>query len=178
MRTDTRVFALGLVALMSACHETAGISPPPLADPGGLDAPRFDVLQADSKFTEQEDAIFAGINTFRAQHGLPALALSDTLRRFSLAHATDMVNRNYFSHTTPEGKGPYQRLMDAGIPFAYYGATNSYASLRASAVIADWEAHPGKHFMLDARYTQAGVGAAGPAANGRYRVTATYIRPK
>lgn len=177
MRIGTRVFAVGLVALMSACHQAAGVSPPQTVSLG-FQGPRFDVLQVASKFVEQENAIFAGINTFRAQHGLPALAESDTLRRFSLTHATDMVNRNYFSHTNPEGKGPYQRLRDAGISFAYYGATNSYASLRASAVIADWESHPGKHFMLDARYTQAGVGAAGPAANGRYRVTATYIRPK
>ena len=66
----------------------------------------------------------------------------------------------------------------AGIPFAYYGATNSFASTVASAVIADWDAHPGKKFMLDPRFTRVGVGVAGPAANGRYRVTATYIRPK
>ncbi|MNS53994.1 Cysteine-rich secretory protein family protein [compost metagenome] len=177
MRTHTRVFALGLVALMSACYQSAGVSPPSVGSLG-FDAPRFDVLQVASQYAEQENAIFTGINTFRAQHGLPALAESDTLRRFSLTHATDMVTRNYFSHTNPEGKGPYQRLRDAGISFAYYGATNSFASLRASAVIADWEAHPGKHFMLDPRFTQAGVGAAGPAANGRYRVTATYIRPK
>ncbi|MFN3429034.1 MAG: CAP domain-containing protein [Candidatus Sericytochromatia bacterium] len=173
---DTRVFVLGLVALMSACHQSAGVSPP-ANGVSGLEAPRFDVLQVASRFGEQEDAIFAGINAFRAQHGLSALTESEALRRFSLAHATDMVTRNYFSHTNPEGQGPYHRLKAANIPFTAYGATNSYASIRASAVIADWEAHPGKHFMLDRRYTQCGVGVAGPAANGRYRVTATYIRP-
>lgn len=177
MRTDTRVFVLGLAALMSACHQSAGVSPPSMGV-SDIDGPRFDVLQLAAKFEAQENAILEGVNTFRARHGLPALTESTDLRRLSRAHATDMATRNYFSHTNPEGQSPYHRLQAAGISFAYHGATNSYASIRAAAVIADWEAHPGKLFMLDSRYTQAGVGAAGPAANGRYRVTATYIRPK
>lgn len=176
MRTESRVLVVGLVALLSACHQAAGTGPP--AGAKGVDAPRFAVLQETPEFAEQEAAILAGINAFRAKHGLAALAESPELCRFSRAHATDMVVRNYFSHTNPEGQGPYQRLQAAGIDFAYYGATNSYASIRADAVIADWETHPGKFFMLDPRFTQCGVGVAGPAANGRYRVTATYIRPK
>jgi uncharacterized protein YkwD len=161
--------------LIGACHPSPGVGPPA----GGVEGPGFTVLQEVAPpFAAQEDAILAGINAFRAQHGLAALAESADLRRLSRVHATDMVNRNYFSHTNPEGKGPYQRLQAAGIDFAYYAATNSYASIRADAVIADWATHPGRHFMLDARLTQCGVGVAGPAANGRYRVTATYIRPK
>jgi uncharacterized protein YkwD len=177
MRTESRVLVVGLVALLSACHQSAG-SGPPATGVSGVDAPRFAVLQETSAFAEQEAAILAGINGYRAQHGLAALTESADLCRLSRAHATDMVNRNYFSHINPEGKGPYQRLQAAGIDFAYYAATNSYASIRADAVIADWATHPGKHFMLDSRLTQCGVGVAGPAANGRYRVTATYIRPK
>lgn len=177
MRTESRVLVVGFVALLSACHQSAGGSPPSTRM-SGVDAPRFAVLQEASGFAEQEAAILAGINAFRAKHGLAALTESAALCQLSRAHATDMVTRNYFSHTNPEGKGPYQRLQDAGIDFAYYGATNSYASIRASAVISDWETHPGKFFMLDSRFTQCGVGVAGPAANGRYRVTATYIRPK
>jgi uncharacterized protein YkwD len=174
MRAETAGLVVGLVALLGACHQAAGISPPS----SGVAAPRFVVLQDASRFAAQEDAILAGINAYRAQHGLAALTESAELRRLSRAHATDMATRNYFSHTNPEGKGPYQRLQAAGINFAYYAATNSYASIRADAVISDWATHPGKHFMLDARLTQCGVGVAGPAANGRYRVTATYIRPK
>lgn len=177
MRADRLVLVVGAAALLGACHQSAG-GHPPFAAASGLEAPRFAVLQDAARFAEQEAAILAGINAYRAQHGLAALDESAALRDLSRAHATDMVNRNYFSHINPEGKGPYQRLQAAGIPFAYYAATNSYASIRADAVISDWATHPGKHFMLDSRLTQCGVGVAGPAANGRYRVTATYIRPK
>jgi uncharacterized protein YkwD len=172
-----RILVLGLAALVSACQSSSGVSPPAA---GGVQAPRFGLMEAtqDYPFAAAEDAILAGINDYRARHGLAALTESAELRRFSRAHATDMATRNYFSHTNPEGQGPYQRLQAAGINFAYYAATNSYASIRASAVIEDWATHPGKHFMLDSRLTQCGVGVAGPAANGRYRVTATYIRPK
>lgn len=177
MRAEARVLVVGLVAIVGGCHHSTGASPPATGG-SGFHAPRLSVLQEAPPFAEQEAAILAGINAFRAKNGLAALAESAELCRFSRAHATDMVTRNYFSHTNPEGQGPYQRLQAAGIPFAYYGATNSYASIRADAVIADWEAHPGKFFMLDPRFTLCGVGVAGPASNGRYRVTATYIRPK
>lgn len=180
MRTETRVLILGLVALMGACQQSGGVGPPSTGvsdlETPRFEAPRFEVLQDASRFAEQEGAIFAGINAFRAKHGLPALTESAVLCRFSLAHATDMATRRYFSHTNPEGQGPYHRLKAANIPFTAYGATNSYPSATAHIVIADWEAHPGKFFMLDSRYTQAGVGVA-RMDNGQYRVTATYIRP-
>jgi uncharacterized protein YkwD len=173
------LLALSLAALLSACQQSGGVGPPA---PWGADfqPPRFSVMEAPTEypFASAEEAIVAGINDYRARHGVGPLVETDVLRQFSRAHAEDMVARNYFSHITPEGKGPYQRLLAAGIPFAYYGATNSFASVAASAVIADWDMHPGKKYMLDERFTRVGVGVAGPAANGRYRVTATYIRPK
>jgi uncharacterized protein YkwD len=46
----------------------------------------------------------------------PPLALDPTLVESARLHSLDMSARNYFSHTTPEGLGPYDRMMAAGYP--------------------------------------------------------------
>jgi uncharacterized protein YkwD len=45
------------------------------------------------------------INRERLKHGLPTFRWDDALGRVAIAHSKDMARRNYFSHTSPEGRG-------------------------------------------------------------------------
>ena len=43
------------------------------------------------------------------------------LRNLARAHSNDMFKRGYFSHYTPEGLSPFDRMEKAGINYQYAG---------------------------------------------------------
>jgi uncharacterized protein YkwD len=49
-----------------------------------------------------EQQVLTLLNEIRAQHRLPALALSAPLRNAARAHSLDMFRRGYFAHNSPE----------------------------------------------------------------------------
>ena len=49
------------------------------------------------------------------------LAMNSTLRSAAAAHSSDMLQRNYFEHDTPEGVSPFDRMTTAGYLFAFAG---------------------------------------------------------
>lgn len=55
------------------------------------------------------------INQSRAQIGLPPLTQYEPLRQEAQAFTNDMARRGYFSHYTPEGLSPGDRIAAAGI---------------------------------------------------------------
>lgn len=174
MHTGRRTLTLSLAALVSACHQPAGVGPP--AAGVGAEAPRYQVLDADT--TTMESAILDAINNVRAANGLGGLSLSSDLSSLAREHSQDMAARHYFNHTSPDGQGPYQRLKAAGFDFAAYGETSHFPDVRPQSAIADWLRHPGgMRQLLDSRFTAAGVGIAYSPDEQRYYVNVLYLRP-
>jgi uncharacterized protein YkwD len=54
------------------------------------------------------------INAERLRRHIPRLLASSTLRVAAQRHADDMVRRGYFSHETPAGRSPADRVRRAG----------------------------------------------------------------
>ena len=54
------------------------------------------------------------VNEARAEEGLPALERGGRLARVAQGHADDMLERDYYSHVTPEGETARDRFLDAG----------------------------------------------------------------
>ncbi|MCF6370219.1 CAP domain-containing protein [Rhizobium halophilum] len=54
------------------------------------------------------------VNADRQENGLDPLRFSDNLNEAAMAHATDMLARNYYSHTSPEGGDVQDRYVEAG----------------------------------------------------------------
>lgn len=54
------------------------------------------------------------VNADRAEHGLPALAAGAALDAAAMAHAEDMLARNYYAHQSPEGESVVDRFVEAG----------------------------------------------------------------
>src|SRR2546422_6198780 len=63
-----------------------------------------------------EQDLVARINSFRAARSLPTLTVSDTLTAAAKWMSVDMGTRNYFAHTSLDGRSPTQRMADAGYP--------------------------------------------------------------
>lgn len=52
----------------------------------------------------QENTVLEHINTFRKKHGRTLLKENEVLTQLAKIRVTDMIQRNYLEHTTPEGE--------------------------------------------------------------------------
>jgi len=89
-----------------------------------------------------ESRLLQLINDIRIKNGLPVLNTNQALTNIAFSRNTDMHNRNYFSHYTPDGKNVFNILRENGVAFAY-GGENLYkcspSSLRSpEAVMHAW----------------------------------------
>lgn len=64
-----------------------------------------------------EKLMLSAINRIRLENGLSILKRNPKLERAARLHAFDMINRNYFDHTNPDGEGPRERALSLGIPY-------------------------------------------------------------
>lgn len=61
------------------------------------------------------------INTERDKAGLPSLKHDEELTPVAREHSADMFARGYFSHISPEGSTPFDRIRQANITFLTAG---------------------------------------------------------
>ena len=61
------------------------------------------------------------VNKERSKHGLNSLKADPELTEVARAHSRDMFARSYFSHYTPDGKDPFDRMRAAGVNFLTAG---------------------------------------------------------
>lgn len=92
---------------------------------------------------------------------VPALTLSATLTKTSDAHALDMANRNYFSHTGANGSDPGTRMTAAGYRWSAWTENIAAGQPTPASVIAGWFDSAGHcaNFMASV-VTQVGFGKA------------------
>jgi uncharacterized protein YkwD len=113
------------------------------------------------------------VNAARAAYGLPSLALSSAISAVANAHAWDMLNNGYFSHTSLDGRTKQDRLRNGGISFGWSGENICYSNnaARSPTDVLNWcqaqfmaEPYPGynNHIgnILGAHYTRIGIGIA------------------
>jgi uncharacterized protein YkwD len=125
--------------------------------------------------TALEDQVLVETNARRAQGANcggqvfgPAgpLVAQPQLRRAARLHSLDMATRNFFDHTTPEGRTVSDRLKAAGYPSpGSYGENIAAGPSTAREVVDMWVQSPGHcSNLMDPGYHLLGVGYA--AAQG------------
>lgn len=77
--------------------------------------------------TASENQMFAMVNSEREKVGLPDLVFDFSLQKIARAHAQDMLVRGYFSHYTPEGLSPFDRMSQAGIQYSAAGENLAFS---------------------------------------------------
>ncbi|MFL6374133.1 MAG: CvpA family protein [Pyrinomonadaceae bacterium] len=68
-----------------------------------------------------EEQMLVLVNQERTSRGLKPLVMDEELRQVARSHSEDMFARGYFSHYTPEGKDPFDRMRTAGVTFRTAG---------------------------------------------------------
>lgn len=67
------------------------------------------------------------VNKERTSRGLQAVVADEDMRGVARAHAKDMLAKGYFSHFTPEGLSPFDRIEKAGITYSAAGENLAFA---------------------------------------------------
>jgi uncharacterized protein YkwD len=107
-----------------------------------------------------ETAVLTLVNEARADAGCDPVTADPALAAVARAHSADMRDRDYFSHTSPEGLSPFDRAEQAGVD--YSRAENiAFGQADAAAVMEAWLESPGHRAnILDCDLTKLGVGVA------------------
>ncbi|WP_328996743.1 CAP domain-containing protein [Kribbella sp. NBC_01245] len=99
------------------------------------------------------------VNAERRDEGCRPLQLNDALVRAAGGHASDMANRKYFSHETPEGKTASRRMRDAGWSGRTYGENIAAGYPSAESVVDAWMESDGHRAnILNCSFTVTGIG--------------------
>jgi uncharacterized protein YkwD len=90
---------------------------------------------------------------------VPALTVDPALRCAARLHAKDMQDRDYFSHTTPDGVTFDQRITQAGYRWRTIGENIAAGYRTPQAVVQGWMQSTGHcQNVMNGTFTQLGVG--------------------
>jgi hypothetical protein len=122
-------------------------------------------------------------NQQRANNGRTALGLNNTLSQAAQQKANDMVARDYWSHTSPEGTQPWQIISSVGYAYVTAGENLAYGFDSSSGALAGWMNSPGHQAnVLSVNYQEVGFGIANSAnyqgEGPQTVVVAMYASPK
>lgn len=118
-----------------------------------------EALEVSGLLTKRQ-AVIDLSNIPRLAKGCPALKTSARLTKAAQNHAADMSAKNYFSHTSRDGRTWVQRIRAAG--WTKPGGENiAYGFKAAAAVLTGWMDSPGhRRNILDCKFRYIGVGYA------------------
>ena len=104
------------------------------------------------------ESVLSLVNAQRGRHGCGALAGSSALTELAQSYSTEMGTENFFSHTDPAGRSPWDRARALGI--GNLGGENiAMGQQTPQAVMEAWMNSAGHRAnILDCRYHSLGVG--------------------
>ncbi|WP_413104828.1 CAP domain-containing protein [Streptomyces sp. Inha503] len=113
--------------------------------------------------------VIARTNAERAAARLAPLAPDPRLTAAAQAHSDDMVARDFYSHTGPEGQQPWYRARAAGATHRGVGENIACGQRSPEEVVRGWMNSPGHRAnILKPDFTHIGVGHATGSRAGTY----------
>lgn len=107
------------------------------------------------------NGLLANTNVQREQNKLSDLTINAALSEAAQAKANDMISRNYWSHTTPDGKEPWIFIDQTGYQYQAAGENLAYGFTSSTGAITGWMNSPGHRAnILNSDYREVGFGIA------------------
>jgi uncharacterized protein YkwD len=107
---------------------------------------------------EAEIEMLRLVNEERKKVGQSALEEDQSMREVARKHCTDMMQRGYFSHYTPEGKSPFDRMAEDDISFQYAGENLALAPNTSLAMKGLMNSPGHKANILSENFGRVGIG--------------------
>ena len=117
-----------------------------------------------------EKEVFNLINQQRINNGLSALKVDDEVQRVARIKAQDMVDNNYFSHTSPTYGSPIDMLKSFKISYNSAGENIAGNSSNSGAVSAWMNSSGHKANILNSSFNYTGIGVVSSPKYGKIYV--------
>ncbi|WP_456279115.1 CAP domain-containing protein [Bacillus sp. AK128] len=106
-----------------------------------------------------EQQVVTLTNQERAKYGLKALTLDTKLSEVARAKSSDMLNKGYFSHTSPTYGSPFEMMKQFGISYRTAGENIAMGQRSPQEVVQAWMNSEGhRKNILSQSFTHIGVG--------------------
>lgn len=115
-----------------------------------------------NKFSIDSNAqqqMFVMVNRERNLQGMRTLEFNNQLTKAGEAHCEDMFARGYFSHYTPEGLSPFDRMAQRDIQFVYAGENLALAPNVTLAMQGLMQSEGHRANILSNNFGKIGIGA-------------------
>lgn len=123
-----------------------------------------------STMNSNEEEVLKLINEQRKKNGLSDLKVDNEVQRVARIKAQDMVDKNYFSHTSPTYGSPFDMLKSFKVTYKTAGENIAGNSTNAGAVNA-WMNSPGhKANILNSSFNYTGIGVVSSSTYGKVYV--------
>lgn len=119
-----------------------------------------------SECREDARVLFDKANEERDKRGLTTLQWDDRLRAVGFKHSRDMLARGYFSHVSPDGADPFDRMAAAGITYTVAGENLAFAPTVDIAHTGLMNSPGHRANILKADFRQLGIGCADGGIRG------------
>ena len=127
---------------------------------------KLTIPQLSDSVQDYEAEVIRLVNDIRKQNGLKPLAANWELSRVARYKSQDMVDKKYFSHTSPTYGSPFEMMRAFGLTYRTAGENIAYGQKTPKEVVNAWMNSSGHRAnILNPSYTQIGVGYV---AKGNY----------
>ncbi len=107
------------------------------------------------------------VNQKRSENGLPTLSYNKKLSIAAASKAQDMFNKNYWSHYSPDGKSPWNFIINSGYKYEYAGENLAKNFVFSQGVVDAWMNSPSHRAnLLRKDYTEVGYTVMNGVLNG------------
>ena len=120
--------------------------------------------------TADELEVFNLINNQRTKNGLSALKIDSEVQNVARIKAQDMVNNNYFSHTSPTYGSPFDMLKSFKVSYKTAGENIAGNSSNSAAVTAWMNSSGHKANILNSSFNYTGIGVVTGSKYGKIYV--------
>lgn len=125
----------------------------------------------ESSFDDWCRQVLSLTNAEREKEGLSPLKWDGSLAALATAHCSDMIENNYFSHNSLDGRTPFDRMKDAGISYWTAGENIAAGQHSPQAVVEEWMNSEGhRKNILNEEFEYLGVGVVKGGQYGIYWV--------
>ena len=126
-------------------------------------------IPTDKAGSSYEEQVVQLVNQERAKVGLKPLKSNWEVARVARYKSQDMIDKNYFSHTSPTYGSPFDMMKNFGITYSTAGENIAAGQATPKEVVNAWMNSEGhRKNILSSQFTEIGVGYAKGGSYGHY----------
>ena len=107
---------------------------------------------------QAEQEMLKLVNKERLSAGLEPVLFDESLTKLARAHSEDMFRKGYFSHYSPEGASPFDRMDQAGIVYSFAGENLALAPSTSLAMQGLMNSPGHRANILNTHFKKLGIG--------------------